>query len=538
MDLQSVAQQLAALSPEELKSRLASLSYEHRVALERLVYRQAWATGDLRYKWHATQLKIDQAVRATDRRKFFLLCSRRTGKTYYLLCRLFEHAIRNPGSRLLYLAPFASDASLIANDLAAKILEDCPDDLKPEFTAQAKEFRFRRPGRADSIVRLKGVNNEHARQLRGGAADEIVIDECALMDNLHNIVTSVCMPMTLTTGGRILLATTPPETPGHDSAKIYEELAGVDAAIKFTIRDTPHVEEEEKARTLLELGEDPDDVPGILAGTQPPKTTAAQREYFCEFVTDASMAVVPEFTKAAQAEVIRETPRPEYFDAYVSMDPGMKDRTGVLFAHYDFVNAKIVIEDELLLDHPGTPDMAAGIRAKETTLWCGGDANREFEPFRRVLDSSGDGGLRLIADLKRGYRLQFSPARKDDSLAAIHLMRQSVASRELVIHPRCKHLIRQLHNAVWNNRATDFARAGERSEDGHYDLVAALKYLIRSVDRSRNPYPAHYRLSGGAMAAPGPRDWLSPKSARRRRGGLGFHADTPLGRRFAKGDKT
>lgn len=534
MDLAAIAQALADLSPEERAFRFSQLSPEHRAALETMVYRQAWLAGDLRYKWHETQLKIDEAVRATDRRQFFLLCSRRTGKTFYLLCRLFERAIRQPGARLLYLAPFAKDASEIANDIIVRILEDCPDDLKPEYSSQTKEFRFRRAGKADSILRLKGVNNEHARQLRGGATDEIVLDECAQMDDLQNVLVSVCLPMTMTTGGRILLATTPPESPGHDSVAIYEDLAGAGAAVKFTIRDTPHVDHDEKRRILIGMRESAERVDGILDGTLEPETTATKREYFCEFVTDASLAVVPEFTKAAQKEIVREYPRPTHYDPYVSMDPGMKDRTGVLFAYYDFLEAKLVIEDELLLDHPGTQEIAQAIRAKEIELWCGGNPNNEVKATR-ILDSSGDGGMRLIADLYKHYRLKFAPARKDDSLAAIHLMRQSVATRELVIDPRCKHLRRQLENAIWNNRATDFARAGERSEDGHYDLVAALKYLVRSINRSHNPYPGHYYLENGKYHEPGPRTMLSRKAPPGRRSTTGLHTNTPLGRRLAKG---
>jgi hypothetical protein len=521
VDPNDVLQALAKLSPAEMAAATDQLSPGHRDAIRAHVVRQAWLTGDLAYKWHATQKKIDAAIRQTQRRKFFALCSRRTGKSFYFLCRLFSRAIRQPGARLLYLAPFAKDAAEIANDIAVQLLSDCPEDLRPDYNSQTKEFVFKRTG---SILRLKGVNNEHARQLRGGATDEIVLDECGQIDNLKTVVTEVVMPMTMTTGGLVLFATTPPETPDHDSREIYEDLAGDGSSVVFTIRDTPHVPDGEKFVMLKELGEDPAEIPDILAGTKSARTTAALREYFCEFRTDASKAVVPEFTPEAEREIVKEHPRPECYVAYTAMDPGAKDKTGILFAYWDWLNAKLVVEDELLLQHPSTPDIAKAIRETEAKHWP------DVEP-RRFLDSAGDGGLRLIADLGRLYKLRFSPARKDNAMAAIHLLRHSVASRELVIHPRCKHLIRQLGTAIWNNRATDFQRVGQNENQHHYDLVSALRYLVRSVDRAHNPYPSNYFVVGGKLGLPAG-TWISPK--RRKKDNLGLYADTPLGRRLAK----
>jgi hypothetical protein len=513
---------LAALKPEvreELEALFASP--EKLAALQKSLIRHSWMTGQLDYKLHATQKLIDSAIRGSARRKFYLLCSRRLGKSFYLLLRLFKKAIQKPGSRLLYLAPWAKDAADIANDLAAQILNDCPADLKPVYSAQQKEFVFPRVG---SIIRLKGVNGEHARYLRGGAQDEIVLDECGQMDNLASVVSDVCLPMVLTTRGLVLLATTPPTSPGHESARMYEELAAEASAVKFTMRDAPHISDEAKAELLIEVGEDRADLAEILAGTKPPKSTTARRELFCEFVTDSDLAVIPEFTAAAKAEIVREHPRPTHYDAYTVMDPGMVDRTGILFAYWDFLQAKLVIEDELLLKGPNTQTIAREVLAKEEALWNGRNVVR-------YLDCSGDGGKRLIADLWSAYRLRFGEAYKHDMMAGIHLMRSSVQRRELVINPRCTNLIRQMENAIWNNRGNDFAREGEKKIDGHFDLVSALRYLTRSVNRGRNPYPEGHYLPGGPLG-PARDAYISRKNAPKPKQGL--YADTPVGKKLAK----
>lgn len=499
---------------------------EVRSAAKRLIARQGWTYGEISFLFHDTQDLIAAGIKRNTRRKFFVLCSRRLGKTFLLLALAFQTAIRKPGARVLFLAPTAKQAAQIAVDTAAAILNGgadpcyaCPLDLRPDFRALQKEFLFRN----GSIVRLAGVNNEHAADLRGGAADLVILDEAGQMDDLKSVVSDVVMPMTMTTNGQIILATTPPDSPGHDSTQIYEDLAASGSSIKFTIRDAPHVSHATKREYLVEAGEHRDDVDDILAGRKDPKTTTALREYFCEFVTDASKAVVPEYTPAKSRELMVDHPRPEYFDCYVSIDPGFEDKTGILFAYYDFLEGKLVIEDEALLHRANTNQIYDVIRSKEAQLW----PNRT--PYMRISDTD----KRLIADLAQLHGMSFVPTRKEDSLGAINLLRTDIASGRIVINPRCVNLDRQLRNAIWNTQATDFARAGASSPDGHYDLLSALKYMTRMYSRTRNPYPAHYYARGGRFGVP--RDaWVSPRArpgARERK--LGLHSDTPLGRRLA-----
>jgi len=478
---------------------------------------ELWNRGRLEYKFHDTQLLIDQAIDRGLGRQFFLLCSRRLGKSFMLFGKCVMLGIRKPGARILYLAPWAKDAADIANDLAAQILEDCPPHLRPTYNAQAKEFHFKN----GSIIRLKGVNGEHARFLRGGAADLIVLDECGIMDNLKDVIQSVCLPMTMTTGGRILLATTPAATPGHYSTDLYETLAGKGAAVKFTMRDAPHIPHETKAEFLLEAGETPEHVPAILAGERLPEGTTALREYFCEFVTDADSAVLPEFRRL-KPQIVQRVEVPTYRDRYVSMDPGFKDRTGILFGYWDFLAARLVVEDELLLHHATTNEIADAIRAKEQELWNGA------EPFKRISDVD----LRLIADLGRYHHLRFEKTRKEDSLGAINLVRNMLQNGQIIIDPRCRNLIRQCENAIWNTKATDFARPEDsKSEDGHFDLVAALKYKVRMLAPKKNPYPDSHYAPGGALGPP-TGSWISPKLARPKPATL--HGNTPIGRMFSK----
>lgn len=427
----------------------------------------------------------------------------------------FEQCLRVPGSRVLYLAPWSKDAADIVRDITAKLLPDCPDELKPDYNAQNKEYTF--PN--GSIVRFKGTNGEHAQFLRGGEAHLVMLDECGTMDDLKSVVDDVVTPMVLNTNGTVIMATTPSLTPDHPSHYYYEQCFQDSCGYEFTLREAPHLTDEQKKRALRASGEAAEDLDDILSGKIIPKTTTAQREYFCMWVTDASSAVVPEFDAKAQQEIVVEHRRPPFFDSYTAMDPGMVDRTGILFAYVDARDGKLVIEDEALLAHAGTPEIAKVVRAKELDLW-GPDA----PVFLRVSDVD----LRAIADLS-ALGLPFTPAYKPNSMGAVWNMRQMVANRTLVIHPRCVNLIRQLRNAVWNKKASDFERLGEDQEKllGHFDLVAALKYLCRSIVWERNPYPANYgiaswRRSGPdiQVSAPHPAALDTPLTKKLRRRGL------------------
>lgn len=482
------------------------MTLEEIEALRLQAAAELWRRGDLRWKLHSTQKKLYELVQ--NKRRYFLLCSRRLGKSYWLVCAAFEHAIKHPGSRISYAAPTMKDATQIAGDLAVQILADCPPDIKPAYSTPDKEYRFQN----GSIIRFSGVNAEHRENLRGRAAHLFILDEAGTMDDLNYTLNSIVGPMTVTTKGKILIASTPPRSPGHDMTKVAKDMQKRGELATFTLLDAPHIDREEKWESLERAGEDPAKIDAILNGTEEPESSTAQREYFCRLdVTDADSAVVPEFNGKAQAEIVLDHPRPPYFDCYVCMDPGFNDQTGILFAYWDYAIKKLVIEDELLLKRANTDDIASAIKAKEETLW--GDK----QPLLRISDID----LRLISDLYRNHGLVFQPANRQDSLGAIDLVRTMVRRREIIITPNAPGIVRQLRNATWNRKASDFERT---QEDSHFDLLASLKYLARAVNRNKNPYPSWYYAPG----------FNTNSRMQTEKGPKSVFSDTPLGRKLAK----
>jgi PBSX family phage terminase large subunit len=208
----------------------------------------------------------------------------------------------------------------------------------------------------------------------------------------------------------------------------------------------------------------------------------AQRMIEGNWVGNIDFLVIPEFTEAKEKILVKEKERPKYYDLYGALDPAFNDFTAYLLGYYDFINGNYYIEGECLFNKSSTPEIAENI------------ANLEKELFgtKKIYCRVSDTSMQVIYDLVKLHGLQITPTRKDDKEAAINNVRVLISQDKLFIHPRCFNLIRQLKVATWNKNRIAFERT---EKEGHYDLIDALIYLIRNIDKSKNPYPAYDGLS-------------------------------------------
>lgn len=496
------------------------LSPDQLLAAQAEARAELWRRGDLSFKRFEHQQRVTDRIRSLDAREYFELWTRRGAKSGGGVIDCAEVCVR--GGRALTLAPTAKAAAEITNDLAAKLLRDAPEGL---ISYQKGDREFTSP--TGGVWRIKGVNGETYANLRGGEYDVIVLDECAQYDELEEIIYGVVMPMTLTTRGRILYKTTPPPSPGHYSVKLFHRMAEQGLASTVTLPEVSHIPFEEKCRILLAHGERPERVADIAAGRAEPETNYVKREYFCQFVVDRDLAVVPEFLDHKGETIVDDYPRPVYFDAYGAADMGMRDRTGILVGFLDFLNQTLVIEDEALLDRQHTAAVAATWSALEAAQGYGGDRRRGGKVFLRSVD---DPSLRVSADLT-GLGLTAQPVQKHGREAAIASMRVAITSGRLKIHSRCKNLIRQLETAIYRKSASGKQYDFERDADGHFDLVDALVYLIRSVIWTRNPFPPGYSPH---LQASNAGSWRVPRPTQRSTLSQLAFGGTPAGRRLLK----
>jgi hypothetical protein len=434
-----------------------------------------WHMGILHWKLEPVQKDLYDAFMGAKSKTVVWACSRRLGKSYALSCIAIEKCLQKPNTIIKFIAPTQKHVKNIIRPLFKQIFNDCPREIRPEFRTADNLFRFNN----GSEIQLAGTDSGHAEGLRGGSADLCIVDEAGFCDDLKYIVSSILIPTTTTTRGKIILSSTPPKHFTHEFVDYIQSAKESGNYVIKTIYDG--------IGTRLPLDEI-EKIKEELGGEDSPDF---RREYLCELIRDDASTVVPEFTSEIQKEIVKEWPRPPHYDIYVAGDIGFRDFTVFLFAYYDFKMGKIIIEDELVMNGKvmTTDALAEAIKKKERECFTNPISKEQQKPYLRVCDNN----LILINDLQALHGLTILPTAKDDSVAALNNMKILLKQGRIIINPRCKTLINHLEFATWNKNQSSFSRF----EGHHYDAVDAIKYLCRSVQQNKNPYPANWGNGSG-----------------------------------------
>lgn len=429
---------------------------------------ECWFRGDLEYKLHSAQEVLEKTYRNQKGNLFVANCSRQWGKSFWAVKTAIEFCLNNPKAQVRYGAAFHTDLEEFIIPAFDKILDDCPEDIKPKFNTQKSAYTFKNGAR----IKLVGVDLK-PDGLRGNTLDLIIGDEVGFWSNLDYIYKSVIIPSTLHRPNcKIILVSTPPRTPAHEFVDYCQKAEAEGGYVKLDIYTNPLITEADIDRMAKELG-----------GKD---STSFRRECLCEFVTDSDLAIIPEWKDEWIQEIERDEFFP-YYDKYVSMDMGVKDLTAMTYSYYDFKRAAIVIEDEDEMNGPSmnTEILVGAIKKKEKDLW--GDFPSIVQgrgvPYRRIADNNWP---ILIQDMSTLHSLTFIQTTKDNLEAMINELRLWVQAGRVIVHPRCKKTIGCLKYGVWDEKKKQFARS---TVYGHFDHLAALVYLVRNVVTGTNPIP-------------------------------------------------
>lgn len=436
-----------------------------------------WRRGKLFYKCHAVQKEMYNLFYVAEPRSTLVwLLARQSGKSYLLGILALEHVIKIKRGIVKIMTDTKTHLESIFEPIFNELLLDCPEELKPRYNKVKFTYEF--PN--GSEIQLAGSDNKHYQKLRGQKSILVLVDEAGFCNDLEDAIDSVLFPTTTHTKGKIILASTPPEEEDHPFLK-YIEVAEIEGRlVKKTIFDNPLLTIEDVQNIAKKMG-------GI-------ESRRFRREYCCELIRNDEITVFPEFDESLQKLIIKEWPKPPFMDTYEAMDLGWKDFTGLLFGYYDFRANKVIIEDEIAVRGKDfkLPVFVEDIRKKEAQLWTNVLTNELIKPKQRVSDIN----YLVTQEIAResNGEFTFTPTKKDDKASAINNTRVMIANGQVIIHPRCVTLIRHIKNCRWakTKSKSDFARS---PDDGHYDLVMALVYLIRCIDYNRNPYPIGYNLN-------------------------------------------
>lgn len=447
---------------------------------------ELWRRGNLKYKCKPVQKEMYDIFYSSERFSTLVwLLARQSGKTYLLAILALEAALREPNTIVKVVTDTKVHLVNIFEPKIQEVLADCPKDLLPAYDKQAQKYRFYN----GSQIQLAGSDGKSYEKLRGQKSTLVLIDEAGFCKDLRDMIGSVLFPTLTHTGGKIILATTPPNDPEHEFFYYMEKADMKGLLTKKTIYDNSMVTPETLKVIIDECG-------GV-------STEAFRREYMCEIIRSENLMVIPEFTPELEAQIVKEWVHPPYYDGYVGMDLGFNDLTIALFGYYDFRNAKLIIEDEysINMNHKenNIKRLTEEIIKKENQLYINPITQEKQNPLIRVSDINPI--VTQEINLYSFGQINFVAARKDDKDAALNNLRTMLASGKIIIHPRCTTLIRHLKNVKWRstNNREEFARS---ADDGHYDAVDALKYLLRSINTTKNPYPAHFQLDPNTMHIP------------------------------------
>lgn len=444
-----------------------------------------WRRGILSWKLDKVQQELYELFYNKDFKTQTWVLARRSGKSYALCVLAIEQCLKKSNSVVKFVSPTKIQVDTNIRPIMRTILEDCPQDLRPEY--RKKDYIYYFPN--GSEIQLAGTDSGHAEKLRGTDSHLWIVDEAGSCDNLDSVVKSILLPTTLITKGKGILASTPPKEGTHDFIKFVEEAEMRGSLIKKTVYDNPRITKEQLEELINELG-------GLTSD-------AARRELLCEFIKESSTSVLPAVNAELLKEIVKEWPKPPFYDAYEAMDLGFTDLTVVLFGYYDYRAAKLIIEDEIVMkgEDMQLPTLVKDIKNKELALWTHPMTLEPKKPALRVSDIN----YIVTNEMSRASNneINFAPAKKDDNDAALNNLNLMLASKKIIINPKCVTLIRHLLNVKWYspNNKTKFARS---PDDGHYDAVEACKYMVRHVQYNKNPYPSHYDLNMTDVFVPNP----------------------------------
>ena len=190
------------------------------------------------------QEQRDVLVEINHSKKILVCCSRRAGKSYFCAGAIVKSALKNPGSRIIYINLTFKNAVKQIWDNVIKASED---------TGLQIDKSSKNDGEIEwvngSSLRIKGnSNNAEADTLRGESkVSLVIIDEAFHQKNMEYAINEVIMPFLADLGDKatILCTGTPPRIPHTYMEKLWSN----DKTWRhyhWTAENNPHIPNFEK----------------------------------------------------------------------------------------------------------------------------------------------------------------------------------------------------------------------------------------------------------------------------------------------------
>jgi hypothetical protein len=410
---------------------------------------ELWRRGILYWKLHKAQKIIYKLIRSLpkDQREALLFCARRFGKTFLGVVLALEDCLQNPGVQVAIVGPKLKQTKRILAPIIKKIIQDAPKGLITQRRA-TDTWHF-----SNGSTLMLGGFDTILESFRGLDLFSIYMEETgsatADLDEYVYLLYSVLFPTMMHSRGRLHHLTTPSRIVDHPlHIETLPKCKLNNAFYEFDIHQNP----------LLT----PDDIEKEIQLLGGPGSVAVERELFVKIKRDDSITIVPTFQEDRHVQVIEPTHKLAWC---VGGDMGYTDDlSGFVKGGYDHNLGKVIIRSEKWFE----PTTATSEIVNELKDW-------ENDQPRYAVDIQGN----TRTDMSTLGLQAYQPV-KDTFDSTVTFIRNEFYNDRIIIHPDCKLLIETLRSAIFNKNKTDFRRTATL---GHADMLMALVYLLRSVDK-------------------------------------------------------
>lgn len=403
--------------------------------------------ASLTFEPHDGQQEIADAL--LKYRYVVVRAGRRFGKSALALNLVLREALTNPGRYWIVAPEYKQAKSIYWRDLVSDYI---PEELiiKKNDNELILEIRSTVEGK-NSIIEFKGSDKEDS--LRGAGLKGIVLDEYAFQK--EHIWNKIVSPMLIQTRGWAMFITTPNGVANHfkafwDHAVELESKKDKDwKTFHFTSYDNPMIKKEDLDKERERL------VPEFF-----------EQEYMAEFAKFVGLI----YTEFSDKRHVKEFEVDEGWSFYRALDFGATDPDAVPFIGVN-KDGVIHIFDEIYINNLFTSELAELIKQKS--------AHRYF-----IASYADSAAKQTIMDLTQ-YGVYCIPVKKNTGensrnwlIAGIDRVRQLLKEDKIIVHPRCKGVIKEFMSYSW--RKDRMGDAVNLPEDKNNHLMDAVRYFVIS----------------------------------------------------------
>lgn len=401
----------------------------------------------IKFEPHAGQQAIADA--SLTYKHLVIRAGRRFGKSALALNIVLREALHTPGRYWIIAPEYTQAKSIYWRDLVGEYV---PKEIivKKNDNELILEIRTLE-GDKTSIIEFKGSDRED--KLRGAGLLGVVLDEYAFQK--QHIWDKVISPMLVQTNGWSIFITTPNGVANHfkkfwDDAVAEEAKGGTDwKTFHFTSYDNPMIPKENLDKEKERLTEE-----------------FFTQEYMAEFAKFTGLI----YTGFDDKRHVQNFEIDETWSFYRSIDFGATDPDAVPFIGVDR-DGVIHIYDEIYASDLYTSELAELIKQKS--------AHRYF-----VATYADSAGKQSIMDLSKlgvysiAVKKNTGESNQKWLVASINQVQQLLKENKIIIHPRCKGMIKEFMSYSW--RKDRLGDPINMPEDKNNHLLDALRYFVVS----------------------------------------------------------